>query len=36
MVSRTAYVALAIRSKRADLDTLAATLTRLWVNALGL
>lgn len=36
MVSRTAYVALAIGGKPVSLDALTATLTRLWVNALGL
>jgi AcrR family transcriptional regulator len=34
MVSRTAYVAMAVRRKAVDLDRLTATLTRLWVNAL--
>jgi AcrR family transcriptional regulator len=34
MVSRTAYVEIAIRRKTVDLDRLTATLTRLWANAL--
>lgn len=34
MVSRTAYVALAMRRRAVDLERLSAELTRLWTNAL--
>jgi AcrR family transcriptional regulator len=36
MVSRSAYAVFVLESPPADPDALAATLTRLWVNALGL
>jgi hypothetical protein len=36
MVSRSAYVAFALGHQPASVEQLAATLTHLWANALGL
>ena len=36
MVSRSAYVAFAVGGQPVSVGDLAATLTRLWANALGL